>query len=273
MLAELYGGQELAGLGLTNYDYASQIFHPASLPFNILRSAVDTLQARIAKEKVRPYFLTDKGNAKQIKRAKSLQRFCDGIFDKLQVYRKTPWCFRDALIFGTGLMMVYRRGDQLFIERIFPWEALLDLSDARYGNPKCLYLIRYIDRDVMIDMFPDMEEELKSVGISTEDVDHVSDVEQMTDKVTVIEAWHLPSGPNATDGRHAVVVDNCTLIDEQYDKHYFPIAMIKFKEPIAGTWGSGLGRRNDGLRSGNKRNERQGPAGTLCHRWTDLACS
>jgi hypothetical protein len=241
MLAELYGGTELAGLGLTNYDYASQVFHPATLPYNIMRSAIDTLQSRIAKEKVRPFFLTDKGDAKQIKRAKNLQRFIDGLFSQLKVYRKTPWVFRDALIFGTGAMMLYRRKDKIYIERLLIWELLTEIADSRYNDPKNYYLIKYMDREVLASMFPEKEEEIWATNIQSDDIDHVADPEANADKVMVTEAWHLPSVDGAKDGRHAVVIQNCTLVDEPYEKNYVPICFLKYKQPIAGFFGTGLG--------------------------------
>ena len=246
-MAELYGGNELSGLGLTSYDYASQVYHPATLPYNVFRSSTDTLVARICKEKPRPFFLTDKANLKQAKRAKNLQRFMDGLFYQLELYKQTPWCFRDACIFGTGAMMVYRRGDNLYVERVFPWEMLTDIADSRYGHPRSLYLVRYIDKDVMVDMFPEHEEEIRMANIQVDDIDHVADIEAMADKVMVTEAWHLPSGKDSGDGRHAVIVQNKTLINEEYDKHYYPISFIRYKPPVAGFWGVGLGEEIQGF--------------------------
>ena len=247
LLAELYGGTELAGLGLTNYDYASQVFRPATLPYNILRSGVDTLMSKVAKEKVRPFFLTDKGKSKQMKRAKNLQRFMDGLFAQLKVYRKTPWIFRDACIFGTGAMMLYRRGDKMFAERLLIWELLTEIADSRYNEPKNFYVIKYMDREVLAATFPDQEDEIWAANIQSDDIDHVADPEANADKVMVTEAWHLPSIEGAGDGRHAVVIQNCTLVDEPYEKMYVPIVFLKFKEPLAGFFGSGLGEEMMGF--------------------------
>ena len=246
MLTELYGGSELSGLGLTNYDKDSQIFHPASLPYNVIRSAVDTLVNKIGKEKPRPFFLTDRANLKQRKRAKMLQKFMDGLFAQLELYKRTPWIFRDACLFGTGCLMTFRRGDHIFLERVFPWECLVDLADARYGDPKNFYLCRYIDKSVLADMFPEFEEEIEACSIQTDDVDHVQDPEANVDRVMLTEAWHLPSGPDAKDGRHAVIIRNATLVDEGYEKHYVPIVFMKYKEPIIGFWGDGLGQEMQG---------------------------
>jgi hypothetical protein len=42
----------------------------------------------------------------------------------------------------------------------------------------------------------------------------------------VTEAWHLPSAEGAGDGRHAMVIENCTLIDDEYDCERFPFARL-----------------------------------------------
>lgn len=240
MFGELYGGTEMAGLGLTTYDVANQVFFAAYQPYNICRSATDTLTAKICKTKPKPTFLTDKGNYKQIKRAKSLEKFMDGLWYQLKLYEHTRWIFRDACIWGTGILAVFRRGDRVYIERIFPWEMMFDIADARYGKPQCLYTIKWIGKDVLADLFPDFEEEIWAARNQEDDLDHVTDYEAQVDRILVTEAWHLPSGPDAEDGRHTVVIDGCTLVWEDYEKHYYPFAILKYKEPLAGFFGNGL---------------------------------
>jgi hypothetical protein len=58
--------------------------------------------------------------------------------------------------------------------------------------------------------------------------------------VYVFESWHLPSAEGATDGRHTITIDNCTLFDEQYDKAYFPFCFFRWNEPLLGFYGNGL---------------------------------
>ena len=54
------------------------------------------------------------------------------------------------------------------------------------------------------------------------------------------EAWHLPSGPGAKDGRHVICVPDAVLLNEQYDHDDFPIAIIRFDDSIAGFYGRGM---------------------------------
>lgn len=249
LCAEMYGGSELSGLGLTAYDPASQVFHPASVSWNVVRNAVDTVVAKIAKNRPKATFITDHGDYHMMKKAKKLERFMDGLFYQLEVYRQTPVILRDACVFGTGILSVYSRGDQIHIERIFPWECITDIADARYGNPQNFYVVRWIDKDVLAEMFPEHEDAIRNSNVTTDDVDHITDYEAAADRILVTEAWHLPSGPDAEDGRHTVIVEGCTLLDEGYQKHYFPFVFMRYKQPVAGFWGNGLAEELQGWQS------------------------
>ena len=244
--AETYGGTELSGLGITNYDATSQVYHPAASPWNIVRSSIDTVVAKIGKNKPKPTFLTDRGDYKMRRKAKNLERFIDGIFYQIEMYRRAIPILRDACAFGTGIMSLYRRGDKIHAERVFPWEMIMDIADCRYGNPQNVYLVRWVDKSVLAEMFPEHEGSIYTANITTDDVDHVTDYEAAADRVLVTEAWHLPSGPEADDGRHSCIIEGVTLVDEGYTKNYFPFAFLRYKEPIAGFWGNGLGEELQG---------------------------
>lgn len=245
----MFGGTELAGLGITSYDSAAQIFRPAHLPYNVVRNGVETIVAKVAKNRPIPTFLTDRGDYKIQKRAKKLERFMTGLFSQLDIYNQTIPCFRDACVLGTGILSIFRRGDKIHVERIFGWEALMDIADCRYGKPQNFYTIRWIDRDVLCDMFPDFEEQISAARLNEDDVDNIVDYVGTTDRVLVKEAWHLPSGPDTDDGRHCLVMENTVLVDEGYSRHYFPFAFIRYKEPLAGFWGVGLAEELSGFQA------------------------
>ena len=240
LYAEMYGGVELPGLGLTGYDYVSQVFQPSQMGFNALRNGADTVCAKISKNRPLPMFLTDRGDYSMQKKAKNLSRFFEGLFKQIDVYNRTPIVLRDAAVFGTGILGIFRREERIFVERVFPWECFVEVPDGRYGDPRNFYLVRWVDRDVLADMFPDYDELIHTSSPITDDLDHVSDYEAQSDRVLVTEAWHLPSGPNSNDGRHVVVIEGAALMDAAWDKDYSPFAFMRYKEPIAGFWGNGL---------------------------------
>jgi hypothetical protein len=243
----LYGGVELSGLGLTPFDSTSQVFQASTIGFNALRNASDTIVAKISKNRPLPMFLTDRGNYGQQKKAKNLSRFFEGLFKQIGVYDHTTSILRDSAVLGTGVLSIFRRDDKIYIDRLFPWECFVDVADGRYGSPQNFYVIRWVDKDVLCELFPDSEEEIQSANSTTDDIDHITDYEQMADRVLVTEAWHLPSGPKATDGRHCVIIEGANLLDSQWDKDYFPFAFMRYKKPVCGFWGNGLGDEMSGF--------------------------
>ena len=62
----------------------------------------------------------------------------------------------------------------------------------------------------------------------------------LVDQIEVLEAWHLPSGEGATDGRHVICISNATLVDEQWDKGSFPFVFVRWTDPMLGFWGEGV---------------------------------
>src|SRR6185312_9058997 len=61
-----------------------------------------------------------------------------------------------------------------------------------------------------------------------------------TDQVLVVEAWHLPSAPNADDGYHVIACSAGSLVDEEYKKDYFPFVFLKYSPRLIGFWSQGL---------------------------------
>jgi hypothetical protein len=57
--------------------------------------------------------------------------------------------------------------------------------------------------------------------------------------VEVIEAWKIPA-KKGLKGRHAIVIETATLVDEEYSKPFFPFAFIRWKERLSGFFGAGL---------------------------------
>jgi bifunctional pyridoxal-dependent enzyme with beta-cystathionase and maltose regulon repressor activities len=78
-------------------------FEPSTLAFNVVRQNVDTLTAKIAKNRPLPMPLTTGGNYEQQRRAKLFGRAIDGQFDLAKVWEVSPVIARDAALFGNVL--------------------------------------------------------------------------------------------------------------------------------------------------------------------------
>jgi hypothetical protein len=242
--AELYGTHELFGLGLTNYDPAHAGFVAPTLPYNVVRRGVNTLLAKVTKHKPLPMVLTSHGDYKQTKRARGLSHFLEGAFYALRVHRRMRTCARDALVFGTGILKVHHcEGDRLpRVERIFPWEIMVDVADARYGAPKQVFLVRWFDKTTLKELYPGHDEQIDLSSSSSSTRDDSPDYAQQGDMVLVTEAYRLPvnDGKRKVPGKWAVTIDTVTLASGEYKKPHFPLVFLQYAEPVIGFWGDGL---------------------------------
>jgi hypothetical protein len=253
--AGLYRASEQPGVrgeSRRSYEYG-----PATLPYNVCRSAVDTLQAKIAKHRPLPQVLTQRGSWKNQKRARKMTQFLEGEFYRQRVFETTaPDILRDALIFGRGILKVWTEKGKILTERGHPWEYFVDPWDARYGEPRNLYHNRSVDRGMLIDRFARTEsggtrrsvvDAIEKAGRFTVGNDNSEIATSSTvDRVDVLEAWHLPSSPDAKDGRHVVVIQGATLLDERWEHDYFPIAVLSYNKALSGYWGHGLVEQLEG---------------------------
>ena len=65
-------------------------------------------------------------------------------------------------------------------------------------------------------------------------------VDRLSDQIEVVEAWHLPSGPGASDGRHIIAIDQATLLDEPWESDKFPFCFVRWSPEPRGFYGVGL---------------------------------
>ncbi|WP_434127598.1 hypothetical protein, partial [Enterococcus faecium] len=58
--------------------------------------------------------------------------------------------------------------------------------------------------------------------------------------VKIVEAWHLPSGYDADDGRRVMVCRDLVLEDEPWTRLRHPFALLHYSPPVRGWYGHGL---------------------------------
>ena len=214
---------------------------PADRPtFNLVQSVTDTLVSRISQSRPQPVFLTDGSNYKQRNLAKKLNNFIQGEFFHTKAYELASIALRDACVEGTGIIHTFETPDhRVGLERVLLTELLVDPNEAMYGNPRQLYRIKLIDRDVLEANFPKLKDkvELAAKGYPDNSADTSKTV---SDLVMVVEGWHLPSGKDATDGRHTLACSSGYLVDEPYTKESFPFTFIHYSPRLLGFWAQGV---------------------------------
>lgn len=242
--------------GIKGRSYRGYEYGPATLPYNVCRQAVDTLTSKIGKHRPLPQCLTQRGSWKNQKRARKMTQFLEGEFYRQRIYEMhSARIIRDALVFGRGALKVWTEGEKIRTERVHPWELFVDEWDARYGEPRNLYHVRSLDRGVALALFARTEsggtrksarEAIETAGrfVFANDEDDRSGM--TVDRVDIVEAWHLPSYEGAVDGRHVIICDGMTLLDEPWEKESFPFAFLNYNDPITGFWGHGLVEQIEG---------------------------
>lgn len=234
--ARLYGNIPVTGLGLPTTK--PTVNRADRVSFNVVQATVDTITAKMAKHKPRPYFLTSGGNYAQRRRAKKLTKFTEGVLYENHGDALAVRAFRDAAVLGTGCIHVFEGTDgRVKMERVLASELFVDEDEALYGEPRQLHRVKTVDRRVLMDAFPDARRILlhaKAVA------DHNGQTSSVSDMIQVRESWQLPSGPKAGDGKHAITIEDGVIYSGEWKRMRFPFAFIRWADRLFGFWGQGL---------------------------------
>ena len=202
-----------------------------SVTYNVIKSCIDTLVAKIGQNKPRPRILTEKGNYDQQQRAKNLTKYLDGMLHTSGAYRYGPQVFKDGGVFGTGALKIYVEDNEVKTERVLITELLVDDLEGAYGKPQSMYQKRVVSRGLLKQQFP------AHAGIIDEapPAEIANKKQQTVELITVHEAWHL-----GKEGKHAIVIDTGTLLCEEWKLDCFPFAFFRYNTSLASFYGTGI---------------------------------
>lgn len=267
----LYHGHPRHSLGGQDTIFPEDIDPPG---YNLVQAAVDTKTAHIVRNKVRPMFVTERGDSKLRKKAEGMQRATESILLKSGVYGKTGVAVcRDGQIFGAGGMKFYPdyNNSRVTGERILAHEVLVDPEEAKLGDPMQTWHVHSVDRRVLLERYRDNPEAIeliktaKAVPYEMMNRPETGRTE-IADRVLVIEYWRRPAknvklssdedrrkafGRNEEgeldpkidpghDGKHLVCVEGGALFEEPWPFDYFPIAWFIPMKNSVGFWGRGI---------------------------------
>lgn len=243
----LYGNYEMLGLDSHSYTRVETSYNTTHrVTLNIIQSIIDTVISKLTKNKPKPTFLTDGGDWSMQRKAKKLTKFIEGVFNTCDFYRKAADAMKDACIFGTGAIKIYKEDGNIKAERVFIDELKIDDREAYYSNPRQLHQVKYIHKSVLLEMFPDDAHYIEEVNSSTNESMR-STSQELENLIKVVESWHLPSSKTATDGIHAITINNRTLFTEEYTKQHFPFVFFQWNKKPIGFWGLGLSEQLQGI--------------------------
>jgi len=237
----LYGGRPLHNSG-DSFKYRN---NRPRLTFNIVHSLCQAATAKIAKHRPGISFLTSGGDWSQRNKAKNLDKFIQGQIYSTKAYQVTQKAFLDACIVGTGVVKVLMEHGRTKLERIPMVELTVDGAEATHGDPRQIFQTKMVSRHVLAAKFPKQKNQILE---AVEGIDDSSGEEtKYSDLIKCHEAWHLPSGPESNDGRHVISIANATLLDEEYDKDYFPFIFVRWTDSPISFWGDGLAKEVKGI--------------------------
>lgn len=228
----------------------------SNLSLNVSRNATDAVVSRIAsKSKPHLSYVTEGGDYEKQHNAEQLERGVEGGFYRTSAYDYFVAGFRDACVFGTGRTRIdddqFER--QVIVKRYLPWQAFHDDGEVMYGDPRSLYCVTYEDKWVLLHRYA--EDEYKASQIEKlqgdRDDDADSSYQTVLTRLRMEEAWHLPSGRGATDGRHVIGLSNVTLVDEPWEPPSYdllwPFCEVTWSPNIVMTQATGGGGFGQGL--------------------------
>lgn len=264
------------GLAVDNYVRSTPGVGGAKLSLNVSRNVVDAVCARIfSKSKPRVSVATIGGGYEKQEMAKQLELGIDGAMRCTKYYEKSVAKGRDSCVFGTGFSRIRPNYDcnDVDVLRMMPWEVIFDDGEAMtdggtlWDGPRCIYLRYYIDRYVLMhraqvevkpgcNWYADGDAGLIAMklqkldqlkGLSDKDAEF--GYQQIANRICIEEAWHRPSGKDASDGRYVVGVENCTLIDRKIDEYESELSWYRWGDPIVGFYGQGIVELGSGIQA------------------------
>lgn len=245
----LYGNMEILGFGPSNFWRFGA--DDGRVTFNIVKPKVDTWVSMICRSKPEPMFLPSPGGSDarerwQLKRqCKGMERFAHGLAEGTRFHTEiAPLAVLDVGIFDFGVAKVSITGvdDQtedwsradVTIERVFTQQLVWNDGEALNGNIRTLAQRMPVDRYVLAERFPRKRAEILSSPRGFQPDEGATNDEE-SDVICATEIWHLPSKPSSRDagdwdgsddGRHCLVIENCTLFDQSYEENTFPFRRL-----------------------------------------------
>ena len=258
-MSGLYADAQPMGLGPDQYNKITEDGE-GRLKLNVVRNMVDSVHAKIAKNKPRAQVITDGGDFMMQRRAKRLDDFLWGLFHKADVHTKMRDIFRDAAVWGTGVLKVCEDPGQgtIDVERVYPWSIYTDPTESYHGKPRSLYQDYLVDRHVLLSL---VERWHAESGASKSEINRLkarireapraegeeSGADRFADMVMVTEAWHLPSGPKSEDGTHVITIEGADLWEHPWKDAEFPFVFLTWSKPLIGMWGTSLAQEAEGI--------------------------
>ncbi len=245
----MYGGVDNESIPLRKH-FDISATNKKMLGINVIQSNIDTVTAKIAKNKPRPIFHTSNADWPQQVLSEKLNDIVEGIFYATDLYRKGEYSLLTSCILGTGLIKWWieevvdkkqkkeskTKKYQVKCESVLADELKIKYEDGMYGTPSEMHQIKLLSKEKLKGMYPEFKKEIDSAENCMEFGIYKYNSEDM---VRVVESWRLPDAINP-NGVHCKTIGTCTLETEDWNKDYFPFAVLRWNQRPLGFTGQGI---------------------------------
>lgn len=267
----LYRGSRRLRLNGSDTGYVAQDWDETPPHNNIIATAIDWFTSIMLRNRVRPFYLTTRGNAKDKEKAQILQRATEGTMNSLGLYGELGRLrARDGHTFRAGGVKyaVDPVGKRIVASRVRSWECWVPEREARLGFPRQMTHGQLVPREVLLSMVEPGTDAYRAIEeVQPEPLDVTDQLrEDFSELILVQELWHLPSGEvnlddpkvfgrddngdkdedeepekgGMHDGRRMLCIQGTAIADEPWPYSYFPISWYRpFREPV-GFWSQGI---------------------------------
>jgi hypothetical protein len=235
----LYSGLPISSF-FSETSNLSNLFYDR-LTLNVVQSCIDSMVSKIGKNKPRITFLTDEGDWNKQEQAKKLNKFIDGQFHKEKQPEKSKKILLDSCVFGSGFAKIYTKDKQVKTDRVFTPTIIVDDRETIYGEPLCLYELRYVNKSTLIEMYPDLKFEIEQSQVMR--LPYYGDDAHDRELVPVVEAWKLhlkDEKNNKPNGVHFIGIASAVFTYEKHDRTRFPYSKLNFQQNVTGWFGRGI---------------------------------
>ena len=241
----------------------------SELDFNVSRAGCDTVHAEIAgRQKPMAKFQTSDGDWRVKRKAKKLEKFCQGILRQHHGQFLTGWqlmesAFLDACIFEAGVVKTFYQDGHINYERHYSWELFVDPVEARYGDPKNLFHIYSMDLDSALYQFSEdpsldiSDQEREKVRRAIVSAETSSKEEAAMSRnvrpVEIVECWRLRIS-DEEPGKHVFLCNGKLLYEEDWTRDSFPFVRMRWEQDRIGYYGKSLVSQGASIHSALSKN-------------------
>lgn len=235
--AKLYTGRQLACLTWGSHAEEEGSYGPQNLRReNMIANGVDTATALIGRQRPKATPVAKDADFSIERQARYLDSWLYSEFRKQDIYEKMQQAFNDCCWAQIGALFIGVDDGEIYTERVMPDEIVVDQRECQGDSlPIQIHRRRLMNKVSLKVLYPDFAEQIEHSGQG----EYTSYRTPGLEMIVVIESWKLSLG-KGDKGRHSVVIQGATLLDEEYKRDWFPFVFLRWTKLPTGFYGRSL---------------------------------